>query len=253
MAKNKGIDVISITDHDTIDGVRAGQEVADRFNVGFIRGVELSCSGVPDAHIIGYAFDLHNEKMITTLSTLAKHRAERNTQIIDFLKSKNVDIALDEVQAVEPTTRMLGKPHFAQVLLAKGYVSTLEHAYEKYFNSAKYKEAIKRSKPTSEEGIDLITQAGGISVLAHPGFLKLEPNAFERYLDNLIANGLLGLECYYSEHSAEQTEYFISVAKKRKLLITGGSDFHGEKYKPGLEMGSVAFDLDTLSHHRLRG
>ena len=253
MAKNKDINVISITDHDTIGGIQAGCEAAKKLGINFITGVELSCNGNPEAHILGYNFDIHNQKIIDTLSRLSKDKADRNLQIIDFLHSNNIHITLDEIQAVEPTAQVLGKPHIAQVLLSKGYISVLEEAYDKYLDGPEYKAAVKRNRLENEEGIALILQAGGIPVLAHPGILNLEPAAFERYLDNLISNGLRGLECYYSEHSIEQTNYFVAIAQARNLLVTGGSDFHGEKYKPGLQIGSAAFHIDKSILYLLGG
>lgn len=244
MAIDKGLSIISITDHDTISGVQPGLDAASKLGIKLITGVELSCNGSPEAHIIGYNFDIHNQEIIDTLNRLSKDKADRNLQIIDFLRSNNVNITLDEIQAVEPTAQVLGKPHIAQVLLSKGYISILDEAYDKYLDGPEYKAAVKRSRLENEEGIALILQAEGIPVLAHPGILNLEPATFERYLDNLIFNGLQGLECYYSGHSARQTNYFVSVAQARNLLITGGSDFHGGKYKPGLEIGCATFHMD---------
>ena len=241
MAKEKGIALISITDHDTTAGVQAGTDAAAKHGIGFIRGVELSCAGKPDSHILGYNIDIHNDKLQSTLALYAKNRVERNLSIIEYLKSKSIHITMEEVQAVEPATNMLGKPHFAQVLYKKGYVSELEDAFKKYLNNAEYRKTVVRPKPSDEEGINLIKQAGGTAVLAHPGFLRLERDEFEDYLDNLISFGLSGMECLYSEHSPEQTEYFLDAARRRRLIITGGTDFHGAKYKEGLEIGSVPF------------
>jgi predicted metal-dependent phosphoesterase TrpH len=243
LAASAGITTISITDHDSVAGLARGKAAADKAGIKFINGIEISCQGNKELHLLGYDFDYNEPALIKACSEFAKFREERAHRIIEFLLERNVIISLDEVREIAHGSAIIGRPHFAQALVKHGYVATVREAFDKYLASADF-DKIERPKPTAEEGIALIAGAGGMSVLAHPALLKLEALAEEELLKKLVKAGLKGLECFYSLHSPKQAERYASLAEKYGLIVTGGSDFHGEMVKPEIKLG-----IDyTLAH-----
>jgi predicted metal-dependent phosphoesterase TrpH len=236
LAAHAGVTVLSITDHDSVAGLALGKASADKMGIKFINGIEISCQGNRELHLLGYGIDYNERALAETCMNFAKLREERANRIIDFLLERNVNISLDEVRKIALSSSIIGRPHFAQALLKNGYVATIQEAFDKYLAAADF-DKIERPKPTAEEGIALIRNASGIPVLAHPALLKLDSYAEEELIKRLIGFGLKGIECFYSLHSPEQTEYYSSLAKKYDLFITGGSDFHGEKIKPEIKIG----------------
>ena len=236
LAADAGITVLSITDHDSVAGLASGKAAADKMGIKFINGIEISCQVHRELHILGYGIDYNEPALLNTCLNFAKLREERAHRIIDFLCERGISISLDEVRKIALGSAVIGRPHFAQVLVNHGYVATIREAFDKYLAAAEF-DKIERPKPTAEEGIALIAKAGGIPVLAHPALLKLDSSAEEELIKRLMGFGLKGIECLYSLHTLEQTEYYCSLAEKYDLLITGGSDFHGEKIKPEIKMG----------------
>ncbi|MCL2283804.1 MAG: PHP domain-containing protein [Fibromonadales bacterium] len=236
LAVQAGIDTLSITDHDSIAGLPSGKAAADKAGIKFINGIEISCQGNRELHLLGYNFDYNEPILAATCMEFARLREERAHRIIDFLLEKGVKISLDEVREIAHGSAIIGRPHFALVLLKHGCVASIQEAFDKYLAAADF-DKIERPKPTAEEGISLIKNAGGIPVLAHPALLKLKPEAEEELIKRLVGFGLVGMECFYSLHSPEQVDYYCSIAEKYNLIVTGGSDFHGEKIKPKIKMG----------------
>jgi hypothetical protein len=205
-------------------------------------GIELSTKldvpGLPKGrsiHLLGYFLGAGPPQWFRDwLKELQEIRRDRNRRLTASLQAHGVDITLEEVEALGRT--LTGRPHFAKVLVKKGYVSTVQEAFEVYLGEAA-KTYVYRQAPTFEEGVRKIEEAGGLSSLAHPvRLLNRKPpltDLIERFLDA----GLRGIEVYYSEHSREDVELFLGVAKRYGLGITGGSDFHGEA-KPGIELGT---------------
>ena len=175
---------------------------------------------------------------------MALERESRKYRIIDFLANHGVHISLEDVQTYAKIAA-LGRPHFAQAMLAKGYVSTIREAFDKYLATPAF-DKIERKKPSAEEIINTIHQAGGIAVLAHPLLLKLDKNDFEALLKKLKNAGLDGIECYYSRHSQNDTEYYLKQAEYLNLRISAGSDFHGEKIKPDIRLG-MDININNIS------
>jgi predicted metal-dependent phosphoesterase TrpH len=236
LAADAGITVLSITDHDSVAGLASGRAAADKAGIKFINGIEISCQGNRELHILGYGIDYNEPALLATCLNFARLREERAHRIIDFLRERGISISIDEVKKTAFGSAVIGRPHFAQVLVNNGYVATIREAFDKHLAATEF-DKIERPKPTAEEGIALITKAGGIPVLAHPALLKLDSGTEEELIKQLIGFGLKGIECLYSLHTPEQTEYYCSLAGKYDLLITGGSDFHGEKIKPEIKMG----------------
>jgi hypothetical protein len=152
------------------------------------------------------------------------------------LQSLGIDITLEEVQALG--RHQTGRPHFAKVLLQKGYVASLQEAFDAYL-ADHAKAAVEREEPSLHEGIEHIAAAGGLPSLAHPVRLEQgrDSEALRVLIRELIPCGLQGIEAYHSEHSASDTERFCSIAQEFDLAVTGGSDFHGDN-KPSISLGT---------------
>ena len=236
MASDAGLSLIAITDHDTVSGIAEGSGAAQKAGLGFIPGIEISVSGDNEIHILGYNIDIGNARLTAMCDGFAENRRQRGTRIIEYLQTYGVDIRLEQAQE-HAGTGNIGRPHFARAMVDAGYVKTVREAFDKYLGIPEFKK-IERPKPTPQEGIETIIAAGGVAVLAHPVQLKMDDSTLEKLLAELTGYGLGGLECWYSTHTPQQTKLYLALAKKYKLAVTGGSDFHGEAVKPGISLGS---------------
>jgi len=240
-AQASNLAAIAITDHDTVNGSKEAIRIGPPPNVKFLTGVEISanppvsfpCSG--SFHILGYAIDLEHRELNQMLEDLQQARKNRNPQILRALKELGFPVSMHEVQA-EVGDGQMGRPHIAKVMLKKGYVGSINEAFDKFLGKEK-PAYVDKFRMESDQAIKLISDAGGIPVLAHPGLI--EPTTalpFENLLSTLIAMGLKGIEVYYPEHSSEAVNVYTALADEYGLLMTGGTDFHGA-LKPDLKMG----------------
>jgi len=231
--------LISLTDHDTVAGLHEAESAAEQAGVRFIPGIELSASedGI-DCHILGYGIAPDHRELILVCGELARQRGLRETRIFDHLKNLGAELDAERVYCQVPQGRA-GRSHFALALVDAGYVRSIDEAFDKYLSTPEFLK-IDRPKPSARDCIVLIQSAGGFASLAHPGLLKMDKPAFEALLARLKSHGLEGLECYHSAHTPNQVEYYLAGAKKYQLIVTEGSDFHGEKLKPGVQIGSYA-------------
>ncbi|QGG49335.1 PHP domain-containing protein [Heliorestis convoluta] len=240
-AKAEGVSVLAITDHDTVDGVEEAQTWGRLLGIEVIGGVELSVNyNNQEMHILGYHVDRKNPLLLEGLHKLRHYRDIRNPLMIERLQKMGISITLEEVEEMA-RGQIVGRPHFAQVLMRKGIVSSTAEAFERFLGAgqAAY---VKKEKLTPQEGIELLKQAGAIPVLAHPIYLeKQEKESFSAILGELVSYGLRGIEAYYPEHSAEDVKKFVSLAQEHHLLITGGSDFHGSN-KPKTRLGRIMYN-----------
>lgn len=237
MAHDVGITHMAITDHDTIDGLKEAHIQANLLDIKLLNGVELASSEYKNMHILGYGFNYDNPILNENLNRWLSGRLERCNNIIKFLKEyHNIEISVEYVKSL-CDGKSIGRVHFAKALLSLGYVQSIQEAFTKYLDTPEF-HSIDRKKPTTERILDVIYQSGGLSVLAHPSSLKISDDEFEKLIFRMKNLGLTGLECYYSKHDAPLTKKYIEIAKKYNLLITGGSDFHGDKAKPNLKLGT---------------
>jgi predicted metal-dependent phosphoesterase TrpH len=235
-AKDKGLQAIAITDHDTIEGLDEGLSEGDRIGFEVIPGVEISAEHSPGSmHLLGYFLDIHHLLLRGKLNYLQKARAERNPKIIENLNRLGVRISYEEVVKASGGGQV-GRPHFAQVLLEKGYVRSFQEAFDRFLGkrAPAYVDKI-RFKP--KEAISFIREAGGVAVLAHPKTLGMSDFiALERIVFELMEAGLKGMEVYYPEHSSLEVAQFKALAERCGLLMTGGTDYHGIE-KENLDIG----------------
>jgi 3',5'-nucleoside bisphosphate phosphatase len=241
LAQDLNIAAISITDHDTLDGSKDALLSGIPPSVKFLTGVEIgsepppsfSCAG--SFHILGYAVDVDHPELNHTLSMLRDSRKRRNPQILELLSRLGIEITLEEVRNLAGDGQ-LGRPHIAQFMVEKGYVPSIDAAFDEYLGNGK-PAYVDRFRFECEKTIKTILNAGGIPVLAHPLLLGIKENDI---LEDLIAvlteMGLRGIEVYYPEHTKNLIAYYSRLASHFNLLITGGTDFHGD-IKPEIKMG----------------
>ncbi len=242
-AKLKGLAAIALTDHDTVDGVKNALDEGERIGVEVIPGIEISVEYKPEMHILGLFPDKDKYvKIKEELNAIKTGRELRNKKIINRLNELDVDITEEEVKKLA-IGDIVGRPHIARVLVAKGYARSIDDAFDKYLS----KEGLayfKRFELQPKDGIRAIRRAGGIPVLAHPVYLKQTYDQLDKLIPELKEYGLIGIEAYYSEHSNEDTGKFLRLAIKHNLLATGGSDFHGS-FKSGIELGRGRGNLNV--------
>jgi 3',5'-nucleoside bisphosphate phosphatase len=241
-AKDKGLQAIAITDHDTIEGLDEGLSEGGRIGFEVIPGVEISAEHSPGSmHLLGYFLDIHHPLLRDKLSYLQKARAERNPKIIENLNRLGVRINYEEVVKASGGGQV-GRPHFAQVLLEKGYVRSFQEAFDRFLGKGApaYVDKI-RFKPN--EAISFIREAGGVAVLAHPKTLGMKDfAALEKIILELMEVGLKGIEVFYPEHSSLEVAQFRALAERHGLLMTGGTDYHGiekENFDIGVGRGEM--------------
>jgi predicted metal-dependent phosphoesterase TrpH len=234
-AKEKGLRAIALTDHDSIDGIEEAQAVGREVGVEVIPGVELSAD-FPEGtmHLLGLFVDRATPFFLRRLGVFQAARRERNPKIVQKLQEMGFKISEEEVTAAAGGGQA-GRPHFARVLMEKGYVHSMTEAFEKYIGDGG-PAYVKKSQPSPEECIALIHQADGIAVLAHPNTLHLSDDRLNTLLERLVKAGLDGVEVYYSAHTPEETARYERLAAEWNLAKTGGSDFHGQ-HKPEIDLG----------------
>jgi predicted metal-dependent phosphoesterase TrpH len=242
--KAAGIAAFTISDHDTVDGFSEAQAVAARLQVEFIPGIELSCDyeGI-DVHVLGFLFDAQDDALRIHLATQYRLRRERVKRSVMLLAGQGVRIDADEVLELAGHGTV-GRPHIARVMLKYGYVGSFREAFDVYLGSGK-PAYVAGSDISTEEGIALIRNAGGIPVIAHPIFLGN---------DDLLAvfkqQGALGIEAYHSKHSPAQRQRYAALAHQLGMVCTGGSDYHGDGNQEGSAVGCADVDYACLEELR---
>lgn len=254
-AKSRNLDCVALTDHDTVSGIGEAKEAGLKFGVEVIAGVEISVIFPPGTmHILGYFIDPENPALLEGLKLVQDARAKRNPQIIEKLGKLGVKITLEEVIA-ESGGDQVGRPHFARVLVKKGYAQDAQDAFNRFLAKGAPAYVDKRNM-TSETAIRMIRTAGGVASLAHPKQLKLkDEKEFEAEIAKLSDEGLSGMEVFSSCQSREEAAYYKKVSDRFGLVTTGGSDFHGAN-RPNVDLGwlgeGACLYYDTIGHLRSR-
>jgi len=236
MAKEIGITDFAITDHDTINGVKTIKK-EDIEELNFITGVELTAKATKGRmHILGYNIDVYNDNLNAKLNN-------RN-DLYNFMLYVNglkelFNISFEDSEITEITTRVgnIGRPDLARLLLKHNYVKSIQEAFDKYLNPVMDNCRSQKRGYTKEECIEMIIDAGGIPVLAHPITLKMTKEELIQELKYLKSIGLMGVETKHIHHNPEYTEMLEEIALDLDLLTTGGTDYHGE-IKPDVKLGT---------------
>jgi 3',5'-nucleoside bisphosphate phosphatase len=234
-AVDAGVSVLGITDHDTFRGYEQAVALAGPAGVELVCGIELSTKlHGRSVHLLGYFLAEDGLAGLREwVRDLQVARRERNIRLVARLRELGFDITLEEAEA--RGRGMTGRPHFAQIMVEKGYVPNLRAAFDDYLDESA-KGYVYRREPRFDEGVERIRNAGGIASLAHPVRVKGD---LPEMLPALCNMGMNAIEAYHSDHSRHDTELYLSLAGEYNLLVTGGSDFHGE-VKPGVRLGSGA-------------
>jgi len=235
--KRIGLAAMALTDHDTMAGAEAFLAACRSQRMTGIAGVEISAAVEGDLstlHILGYGVNPEHPAVKEELARVLDGRAWRNEQILAKLCEQGLALEWREILACSGEG-VVGRVHFAQAMMARGYVSSVEEAFDRYLAKGRPAYA-DRYRLYPEEGVRMIRESGGVAVIAHPFTWKEDERELEDGVRALKAVGLGGIESVYSEYSPEKTVALLRLAKKLDLLTTGGTDYHGLA-KPDLEMG----------------
>lgn len=219
-AKQVGLSGLSITDHDSIDAYQIAPQVAKEQQLLLGSGAEFSCAYEDsNIHVLAYDFDIHNSSLKEFCEKHRQRRKERNHIILEKLKKKNMALDEDELNR---KGHMIGRPHIAQLLMEKGYVGSTKEAFQLYIGDLK---SCYHRGPgfTIEETLSLIHEAKGKAFIAHPHLLRSAST-----LRNLLKMPFDGIECHYARMPPDQERKWIKMAKEKHLLMSGGSDYHGD-------------------------
>jgi len=241
-AQRLNLAAIAITDHDSIYGSKEALRTGIPSSLKFLTGVEISAAHPPffpgsgSFHILGYGIRLDNHALNQALNTLRKARKNRNPKIIQRLNELGFKITMEDINQTV-VDGQLARPHIAHAMIKKGFVESMDEAFDKFLGAGK-PAYIDKERIGCEEAVKLILGAGGVPVLAHPALLNINDDSqLDDLIQNLIKIGMRGIEVYYPEHSPEQTLRYSELANKYNLLMTGGTDFHGS-ITPEIEMGT---------------
>jgi len=238
----EGLTLISLTDHDNVDGIAEALEEAANFpRLTVIPGVEIS-TDVPDGevHMLGYFIDYHHHRLVAALNNLRESREERGQQMVAKLAELGFPIDWQRVTEIAGIGS-IGRPHIAQALLEKGYISDFREAFDRFlaFGKPAY---VRREKITPMEAVELILLAEGLPVLAHP----LTIDDPESLVDELKDNGLAGIEVYYKDYTGTEIERLVRLAEKYNLIVTGGTDYHGLDENTETMIGCVPVPSEVI-------
>ncbi len=239
-ACKRNLAAVAITDHDTMKGLKEIKNGAVKCSVEIVPSIEFSAFyKKKEIHLLGYYCDPENSLLQETLLQKHRERRLRMQKMIDRLKKMNVFVEFDEVLA-KVKGGVVGRPHLAAVLCQKGYCNTSEEAFKLYIGHG-CPAYVERKPFLPSEAIAVIQKAGGFPVLAHPGL-----NNDDIYISALIRAGLKGIEVYHPEHDEATVNHYLNFAKEHGLVITGGSDFHGDDIGPSKNIGSVTLGYSSL-------
>ena len=253
LAASRGVRVMALTDHDTLDGQDESATAAAR-HPGFllVPGVELSCD-VPgtEVHMLGLFVDSTHAPLRSQLKRFREGRVERARKMVEALTELGAPIDWSHVQEIAGEASV-GRPHVARALVERGHVASIAEAFDRYLgrNSPAY---VEREKLTSAEAVAMIRAAGGLPIFAHPSFT----DDYERVAAELAANGLFGMEAYYKAYPPDLVESLRALAERHGLFALGGSDYHGLAREDEREPGDIPLPDEVvdafLSAARERG
>jgi 3',5'-nucleoside bisphosphate phosphatase len=225
-AKLAEISTIAITDHDTLAGIAEAREIADKLRIRVISGVEITTRWQgKNIDILGYNIE-NGDQLQQALSPFREARLTRAEGIVARFTELGMPLTMDDVKQ-QSGDGIIARPHIAKAIVAKGYVTTIQEAFNRYLADGK-PAALDKKRVSTAAGIKMIHQAGGVAVLAHPVYIKETT-----LIEEIIQQGLDGIEVWHRNHQKEDVEAFLEIAKKHRLLITGGSDFHVEEHRLG--------------------
>ncbi len=239
-AAENGLRAIALSDHDTVDGIDEAIEAGKKYGVEIVPAIEFSVQSETETHILGLYIDHKSPILKEALRNINAVRKKRTTNTCNALRSLGFDVTMDEALALAPSG-LIGRAHFARLLVQKGYTESVKEGFEKYL--ANGRPAYDGTQYlTAESAVKLINSLGGLAFVAHPHLIRLDDTKLRAFLAELKSYGLCGIEGYYNEYTPEMQDYFQSLAKELGLEICGGTDFHA-KMKPHIEIGIGQGDM----------
>jgi hypothetical protein len=220
-ARRCGLSAIALTDHDSVEGCGATAQACAAAGIEFIAGTELTAEqDGNELHLLGYFIDTRNPLLLRRIAGFQTVRQDRIREMVSRLNRLRVPLSADAVFALA-NCRAPGRPHVARALVQAGLCANQDEAFERFLK--KNRPAwVPKFKMSAGEAIDLIHQAEGVAVLAHPGL-----NRMDEVIPGLVEAGMDGLECFHTKHSTATSERYLVMADRLDLLVTGGSDCHG--------------------------
>lgn len=243
LVKNRGAEVWALTDHDTVSGLEEAVRAGEALGLRVLRGVELGAAEYSGLHILGYGFDPAG--LAPLCLRLKQGRDQRKHHILAFLREKGLPLTLEEVEEIAGGD-IIARPHFAQALVRRGWAASNQEAFSRYLATPEFRQKVKRFKADARTCVETVKRAGGKAALAHPYQTGLEDEPLEALVRALTDCGLDAIECHYPKYTPEQEAFYLRLAEKYHLHVTGGSDFHGERVKPDVSLAAVPLDLDWL-------
>ena len=238
-AHQLGFAAIALTDHDTIEGCARAAAACAAAGMEFIPGAELTAEHADtEVHIIGYLLDTQNKTLLEKISVFQAQRQNRIHEMCAALNKQGIPLKAESVFALA-NCKSPGRPHVARTLVKEKLIGNLDEAFEKYLKKGR-PAWIPKTKMSALEAVELIHQAGGLAVMAHPGL-----NRTDEIIPALVEAGLDGIECFHTKHSTVMSERYLMIAEKHHLLVTGGSDCHGFSKKAPL-IGTVKLPYEHV-------
>ncbi len=239
MSLERGLRFISLTDHDTTDGVQEALDAAWGTRLTLIPGVEMSThsEGPHEIHILGYHVDYQYTPLQERLAALRESRYERAHRVLDLLAQNGCPLSWQRLSALAGSGS-IGRPHIAQAMVEARYVDSVEMAFQRYLGRGA-PAYVPRDKLLPEEAIALLLEAGGVPVLAHPSQVV-------EHIPSLARAGLMGVEAHYCDYHEAEVAFLIQLARKNNLIVTGGTDFHGDGITNATEPGTVSIPLSVV-------
>ncbi len=241
-AYGAGLSAIALSDHDNIEGVPEAMAEGQRLGIEVIPAVELSAQSDTELHILGYFIDIHNKKLNEAMAYALRVRDERQEETCRKLNEQGFAITMDELRQEAHGNPVLCRAHFAQIMVRKGYASSVQDAFSRYLSVGCYAYS-NRQALTGPEAVSLIREAGGIAVAAHLHLIKMPDDQLKEYLKQLIPYGLEGVEGYYTDYTPDMEQRYRAMAKELGLVLSGGTDYHGAN-KPHISIGKGRGNLE---------
>ncbi len=239
-AKEAGLCAVALSDHDTIDGVYEAMDEGEKLGIEVVPAIELSAKSKAAVHILGYYIDLESQYLNAELAKARVVREERNIQTAKNLQNAGFDVTMEEALKIAPGG-LVGRAHFASVMVDKGYAESVKDAFKKYLDPGKPGYCTSQLF-TPAQAVELIKKSGGKAFLAHLHQTKLEGEELYNFVLELKNEGLDGIEGYYTEYTPAMNEEYRGIAKKLDLCLSGGTDFHADM-KPHIKIGRGLGDL----------
>ncbi|SMB96256.1 hypothetical protein SAMN00017405_1486 [Desulfonispora thiosulfatigenes DSM 11270] len=244
-AKEIGFSAISITDHDTFDGIEEAVSVGDKLGIEVIPGIEISTVwDKKEIHILGYFCNQNNYNLQNKLKVMQSARRDRMEKIVFILNKLNYKINYEEIIKLSGNGSV-GRPHIARLLVEKGYIRSVKEAFNQLLSPG-CPAYVERYKITPQEALDLILKAQGIPIIAHPGILNDDD-----IIPQLVNLGLMGIEVWHPDHTKKMSKKYASIAKKHDLLLTGGSDWHGKNKDASFMLGNIKLDYKYVEELKM--